>query len=340
MNESKAATIYDIAKEAQVSTATVSRVLNNPEVVSEKTKIRVHEAIEKLSYAPNALARELVTKSTNLIGLLIPDIANSFSPALIDQVVHELESNGYNIFLSITGGDPDREAKSIELMLKKRCEGIILLAARQRKIYSNKIILKLSQKNVPIVILDYFENESKVCCIRCDEEKGAEMAVQYLVEHGHKKIAMINGNENLSTYYFKRKGFLNALKQHGIAVNGDYIKTVEPYFQNGYEAAKELLECKPIPTAVFVSGEQMAVGAYKAIQEKGLKVGADISVVGFSGSRLSKAVYPAMTTISQKADELGILAAGSLIQQIDGEKPMTNILQPEIIIRDSVCSKV
>lgn len=328
-------TIYDIAVEARVSTATVSRVLNNPELVAEKTRLKVQSAIERLHYAPNALARELVTKNTNLIGLLIPDIANSFSPAIVDSVMAELEKNGYHIFLSITDADPEKELSCIDLMLKKRVEGIILLGARLLGAPSNARIAALAQQGNPVVVVDYFDDEDAVCCVRCDEQAGAALAVEHLLGLGHRSIALVNGQEELTTYHYKRLGYESALAGAGLAPRGDFCVNVPSYFEGGYEAAQQLLDLPDPPTALFVGGEQMGVGVYRAIASRGLRVGEDVSVIGFSGSPLSQAVYPALSTISQRAREMGALAAQKMLSLIAGEEAKSEVLAPVLLRRDS-----
>lgn len=332
-------TIYDIAVAAKVSTATVSRVINTPELVSEKTRAKVEEAIEKLHYAPNALARELVTKSTNLIGLLIPDIANSFSPAVVDSFVGEMERNGYNIFVSITDADPEKENKCIDIMLKKRVEGIVLLGTRRMDRLANERIGILARR-IPIVAIDYMPGAEGVCCVRCDEILGAFYATEYLIQLGHKRIALLNGNEEYTTYYYKRKGYRQAMEKYGLPVREEYCIATTPYFRGGYEACMQFLSLPEPPTAMFISGDQMAVGAYNAILSSGLKIPDDMSVVGFSGSPLSKAVYPPLSTVSQYARETGSAAAGIMLQKLRREETKERVVFQPTLVKRASCGPV
>ncbi|WP_066685734.1 LacI family DNA-binding transcriptional regulator [Christensenella intestinihominis] len=330
-----AATINDIAREAGVSTATVSRVLNNPEKVSERRKAEVERAIKKLHYAPNALARGLVTKNTNVFGFLIPDITNTFAPSIVDSFSKELEKYSYNIMVCLTDADPDKERSYINMMLRKRVEGIVLMGARQIGASSNDMIRGASRQ-IPIITLDYPIEGESLYTIHADEARGAYLAAEYLIRKGHTRIAFLNGDEAYTTYYYKKKGFEQAMRDYGIPVQNKYRITVEPHFSGGYDGALQLLQLNEKPTAIFAAGDQIAVGVYRAVHASKLKIPDDISVIGFSGSPISLGVYPALTTVAQYAQEMGEAAAHTLLHIVKGEPAeRVVVFEPKILERES-----
>jgi len=329
-------TILDIAREANVSTATVSRVVNSSGNVSDEKQMLVEAAIKKLNYEPNAIARELVTKSTNIIGLLVPDITNTYVPTVMNSFVNEIESYKYTTFLGITNADPQKELRYINIMLQKRVEALVLLGSRLRNSATDKRLAEIS-KRIPVLFMDYLpDTDGDFACVMTDEEKGTFLATEYLINLGHKRIAFLNGNTDYTTYFYKHKGFAAAMKKHGIEVQRKYMVTVDPHFNGGYLGCTQLLELSEHPTAILASGDQVAVGTYKAIFSKGLKVPDDISVIGYSGSPMSEGVYPALTTVLQFALEAGSEAAHMLRGLLKGSRTeKEKIFTPRIAERES-----
>ncbi|MDO4269458.1 MAG: LacI family DNA-binding transcriptional regulator [Eubacteriales bacterium] len=325
-------TITDIAKAAKVSTATVSRVLNFPETVSPARRERVMRVIEELHYTPNALARELVTKSTKIIGLLLPDITNTFSPTVINSFLQEMNKHGYNTLVCITNADTEKECEYIKMMSKKRVEGFVFLGSRLHNSPNDSYIDQISVKT-PVIMLDYL-NKPHVSHVMVDEEKGAYLATSYLLELGHRCIAFLNGPLSSSSYYHKHKGFLRAMREAGLEVSDKYQLTVAPNHLGGYEATSELLQYHERPTAIFAAGDQIAVGAYRAAHENGIEIPRDLSVIGFSGSPISMSVYPPLSTVAQYAQEIGEQAAYLMLELLEGKvKQKDIILEPKILQR-------
>lgn len=328
-------TINDIAKAAKVSTATVSRVLNAPETVSEARRERVLRAIEELHYTPNALARELVTKSTKVIGLLLPDITNTFTPTVINGFLVEMNRRGYNTLVCVTNADPDKEREYIEMMNTKRVEGFVFLGPRPMDTPSNDYIERIARK-IPIIMLDYLDRPD-VSHVMVDEEKGAYLATKYLIELGHKRIALLNGDPAFTTNYYKHKGFQRAMDEAGLECAPHCQFTVAPNYAGGYQAACELLQYRERPTAIFATGDQIAIGVYRAAQENGVSIPRELSVIGFSGSPASMSVYPPMSTVAQYAQEIGEQAARLMLDLLDGRQnaPRDLIFEPKVLQRRS-----
>ena len=327
--------IVDIAREAGVSTATVSRVLNNPELVSEERRKQVEAAVEKLNYSPNSLARELVTKNTNVIGMFIPEITNTFAPSVIESFEKELNRYHYNIFLCITNANPETERNYIKVMTKKRVDGLAFLGYRALNSENNDLLIKTAKKT-PVVMMDYPPSD-EMYCVQTDEEQGAFLATEYLIKLGHQKIAFLNGNPQHTSYYYKMQGYERALHAYGIEMTTKYCLTIEPNMVGGDNRAREVLQMNDRPTAIFASGDQIAIGVYKAAYTLGLSIPKDLSVIGFSGSPISNSLYPPLTTVAQYAQEMGSGAAKMMMDLIN-KNPIAErriVFEPKILERKS-----
>lgn len=329
--------IKDIARKANVSIATVSRVLNNPEKVSDEKKLLINSIIYEMNYQPNALARGLIKKATKTIGIIIPDINNLFYPAVVRGIEDVVEMSDYNVFLCNTDKDIGKEKKYINTLLEKRVDGIIFMGTRPVNPEKNEHIIRLNKK-VPVLMINDIVRGSEIYSVLTDEVEGAYRAVKYLLELGHKKIAYVTGENNYTTYQNKQKGYEIALQEYGIEVYPDYIIRDLPYALGGYNAAIKLLDSKNIlPTAIFAASDQLAMGVMKAIHEKGYKIPNDISVVGYANIPISADLFPELTTVDQFPYETGRLSAETLIKVINGEELSQKkyIMEPKLLIRKS-----
>lgn len=327
-------TIKDVAERAGVSVVTVSRAINHPEIVSEKRAQRIQKAIDDLGYTPNAAARSLVIKSTKVIGVLLPDINNIYLPSVVSTLTDELEKRGYTIFLCTTGGTREKEARIIRIMQEKRVDGMILLGTRPIEAESH--VLEQAARSIPVVILDYTTN-CNMYCVRADEAAGMELAVKHLVTLGHSKIALINGEKNFTTNFYKQIGYETALRNSGIGLRPEYIIASSPYYDGGIEGTEQLLNLPDPPTAIVTAGDQIAMGAYYAAQRRGYRIPQDISIVGFSGSPTSAYIYPPLTTVNQHGPESACQAALLLVKIIEGREISDRniIITPSLIVRES-----
>lgn len=222
------ATITDIAKVANVSTATVSRVLNSPESVSAERRERVLHAIEALNYTPNANARDLVTKSTHVIGILLPDVSNTYSPAVINTFLQKTSEFGYNSLIAITNADDQKEHDYLQMMLTRRVEGLFLLGSRKRQSANNELLNQIALRT-PVVMSDYLDLKN-VSHVMTDEEHGAYLATQYLINLGHTRIGFVHGPLSMTTNYYKRQGYLRAMQEPCSVLSG----TVSDYGFTGF----------------------------------------------------------------------------------------------------------
>jgi LacI family transcriptional regulator len=326
-------TIKDIAKLANVSHMTVSRALNDSPLVKEDTKEKIKEIARKLNYVPNYNAKSLVLNKSYNIGLFFSTIFKGTSPTFFFETVRGVNSvikKNYNLI--IRGIDDYKDYSSIE---KNRFDGIIIMSQSES---DNEFIYHVLHKNIPIVVLNREINEKSVVNILCEEKTGAYNAVKYLIENGHRDIAIIEGKEGFKSTVDRKDGFLKALIESKILINNDYIVSGEYDIESGYSAMNKLLKLKKKPTAVFCSNDDMAVGAIKAIYEKGLKVPDDISVVGFDDSEFCRYIIPALTTVRKPIKDVSQKGAEILMNMIENdENSGEKIYVPtKLKIRDSV----
>ena len=333
-------TIKDVAAMAKVSTATVSRAINSPELVSDERRQAVQAAIEALNYHPNDIARSLQRNKSKLVGVLVPDITNIFTTDVISAVGNELQRNGYAMFLAISNHSPQKEREIINLMIEKRVAGIIMLGSRRPDDASDRL-LDAAAVSLPIVAIDY-TNNCNMYCVRMDESAGIYRAVNYLYELGHRKIAFINGPTSIVSHYYKNIGYVKAMNELGLSEKIRSLTVeVSPDYAGGAKGVDMLLGSGNMPTAIVTGGDKMAVGAYYGLFANGLHIPDDMSLIGFSGSTISGYMTPPMTTVNQKSDYLGTIAANMIMEVCSGNKDVNRnvIIEPELLIRSS-CKRI
>ncbi|MEW6624533.1 MAG: LacI family DNA-binding transcriptional regulator [Bacillota bacterium] len=330
-------TINDVAKHAQTSISSVSRVLNNSGYVREEVRRRVLKAVEELQYNPNALARGLIKNKSNTIGLILPDILNPFFAHVARGVEDTARSYGYNVFLCNTDGSIEIENQYLKVLEQKRVDGIIY-AASQR---GSQLIAKLKDKGTPLVVLDRQIECVDIDTVHINNYQGAYMAVNYLVSLGHRKIAFIGGPKDIQSAVNRENGYREALQAHGLVIDEDLIKYGDFRYEGGYEGAGMLLAGKKAFSALFSANDMMAIGAINRFVEAGIKVPDDISIVGFDDIPFAKLIVPQLTTIAQPIQDMSRIAAELLLEQIEGEKKSSRevILLPKLVKRKT-CKEV
>lgn len=326
-------TIQEIAKMAGVSKTTVSRVINNKPDVHQTTRVRIQQLIRENNFQPNLFAIGKTSKKINHIGLIVPYttrsiLSNQYYVDVLQGILDEVERRSHFLLFCYV-----HKTNYVEIYNQKRVEGFILLspAALHRS-----IIHELKSANIPFISTAKVLDDPEIAYVDIENFKGAEIAINHLIELGHRKIAFA-GKPVLTSNHERLLGYKHTLREKNIAINEDYIQVVEASsIESGYNMMMRLLKLDEPPTAVFSSCDIMAFGVIKAIQEKGLKVPGDISVIGFDDILLSRNMSPPLTTIKQPAIEKGAIAAGKLIDYlVRGEKPTTQILDVELIVRDS-----
>lgn len=331
-----AITIKDIARLANVSITTVSRVINNKsEGISEATRSKILEIIKETNYQPNTIARGLVTKKTKSIGLIIPDITNPFFPDIARGVEDSANIYGYNVFLCNTDDKIDKENDYIKALKEKYVDGIIFTSS---SITESKHISEIMNNNIPIVMIDrYIKPERrKICGVFLDNYKGGYLATKHLIDLGHNNIACISGPLYTESAKERLRGYKDALAENNIKINEEIIIEGDYKIKGGALALEKLLDKKYI-TGVFACNDLMAYGAYKTLKANGYKIPNDISVVGFDDIQLSQIMEPQLTTVKQPSYDMGLMAMRMLIKLIEGKRLSKKIInfEPQLIIRQS-----
>ena len=326
-------TIYDVAALAGVSTASVSRLLNGKGQIAPATRAAIEAAVRQLGYQPNVVARSLVTKSTQTIALLLPEITNPFYGALVSGIEQRTLELGYTLLLCTTRGDPLREELYLDLLRSKQVDGALV----DGLVLPPERISRFVSEGFPIVCLDRSIDAPSVPLVQVDNKLGARIAAEHLLELGHTRIAHVTGDPALRISRDRADGYAAALRDAGIDPAPELVAPGGFTEDGGYEATRTLLARRPRPTAVFAANDLSAVGVIEAIVEKGLRVPDDVSVVGFDDLRLAAYTTPPLTTIHQPAREIGERATSLLLDLTTGKKVrrLRHLLPPELVVRRS-----
>lgn len=339
----KHVTVYDIAEEAQVSVATVSRVLNGTAPVSRTTRDRIEAIMLKHQFRPNAVARSLTKRETGIIGVLLPDITNPFFPEVFSGIEQEGLASDNTFFVCNTLGDYGRESHFLRLMREKRVDGILFMGGRVNlKACDPSLARELAEhaRGIPLVVVNGDVKNAGLTRVATDEAAGTGLAVRHLIGLGHTHIGFLGGAPHMSTTAVKLRAFRSAMRQAGLAVEERWMIPGGFSADAGREQMERLLALGRLPTAVCCVNDFTAIGAIKAAVERGLQVPADISVVGFDDILLARHVLPELTTVSQQAGELGRTAVRVLRQLMGGgARPRkTTMLAPELVLRQSTAA--
>ena len=329
------ATIQEVAKEANVSVATVSRYLNNPEVVASKTRIRVEASIKKLNYEPSLLGRNLRKLESKLLIVLIPGISNPFYTEIIDGIEDTAIEQGYNILLCQTDSDPEREETYFNLMKNKLAAGMITM---DPTVDRDKITNIASR--FPLVQCSEYDETGIVSYVSIDNKAAAYEAVKHLIDQGHRKIGMVNSDEKFLYARERKAGFVQAMNEAGIEAEEKWIYTTKNLeFDSGRNAMWHYLRQDELPTAIFSVSDILAVGLMNEAQKHNIKVPHDMSVIGFDNIAFANMFNPRLTTIGQPMYEMGQIAAKMLIDKINEKDVASSTLKHELIVRESTRKK-
>ncbi len=324
----------DVARLAGVSTSTVSHVINKDRFVSEAIIEKVEAAIKTLNYAPSALARSLKLKQTRTIGMLITASSNPFYSELVRGVERSCFERGYSLVLCNTEGDEQRMNRNLEMLMQKRVDGLLLLCTETHQ-PSLEIIRRYP--SIPTVMMDWSPFEGDSDLIQDNSLLGGDMATQYLIDKGHRRIACITGPLDKTPARLRLEGYREAMFRSGLSVPAGYEVIADFEFGGGFDAMQKLLAHAAPPDAVFIGNDAMAVGAYQALYQAGLRIPQDMAIVGYDDIELARYMTPPLTTIHQPKDELGELAIDVLINRMAEPELIQQRLQltPELMARGS-----
>lgn len=324
-------TIKDIAKLANVSHTTVSRALNNSPYINEETKSKIMALAKELNYVPNYSAKSLVLLKSYVIGVFFSSITEGTSDTFFHEIVkgvNKVIDKEYNLVIR----GIDQYSSPVD---NKNFDGILVVSQRKE---DDEFINKIIEKNIPTVVINRPVDIDNIVNIVSNDTKGSYDAVNYLIKNNHRKIAYIQGNKGFESGDFRKKAYISALQDNNIVVNEDYIMTGKYTLESGYDNMKKLLGLPEIPTAVFCANDDIAVGAMKAIDESGLKVPDDISIIGFDNNNFCNYVTPTLSSVSKDAFIMSEMGGMNLLNIINN-KPVKNeriYIESSLVVRESV----
>ncbi|SEG18248.1 substrate-binding domain-containing protein [Vibrio hangzhouensis] len=328
------ATIKEVAKEAGVSIATTSRVINNAPHTSEAAIIAVKQAMKKLGYRPNANARALVSKSSNTIGILVHDVSAPFFGAMVKAIDSVACEQGKQILIGSGYHDPVKERNAINLLMSSRCESLVI----HSKGLSDQELTELAQEIPGMMVINRSVPAIADRCIALDNFKGAYLATEFLIKNGHRKIGYIASNHDIDDAYDRKAGYLAALIDHDIEAHEELIESGEPDEIGGEQAMVNLLAKNLSLTAVATYNDDMAAGCLALIQENGIRIPEDMSVIGFDDGLIARFIYPRLTTIRYPIQVMAKQAVLEALDRAAGKEVVReqNLFAPILVKRSSV----
>jgi LacI family transcriptional regulator len=330
-------TLRDVAREAGVHVSTVSRVLNDQAAegrITQDTEERIREVARRLGYRRNAIARALRTGRTLVVGMVIPDVANLYQAGITRGAGDVLSADGYSLILASTDDDPEHARSQVSAMLGVQAEGLLYGVARE----DDAVLGGLVDEGIPVVLFNRTVEAPGVSAVVPDDHTGIRLAVEHLLELGHRDIVHVGGPEDVSSTVNRLEAFTETLRAHGlVGRHGLASRHIEA---EGHRVTAELLEQSPATTAVVAANDRLALGAIDAIRDGGRSCPDDVSVVGFNDMPYSERFSPPLTTVHISQYELGSMAARLLLETInDPGRPIeTQLAPPELVVRGSTAA--
>ena len=324
-----------MARRAKVSTATVSRTVNQVGSVDAQLAKRVRKAIEELGYYPNRQARALVSGRSRVFGLIVSEITNPFFPEIVQTFETLAVEQHYEILLTSTIHDPKRMELAVRRMIESRVDGVAILTFGMEE----ELLEHLRFRNLPLVFVDVGPKAPRVSNIRVDYADGIRQAVQHLAALRHDQIGFITGPLRLRSAVARRTAFLESMREIGLSVNADFVVEGDHRLEGGKKALQQLAELRNRPTALLCSNDMTAIGVMREAFELGIKVPQELSVVGFDDIRMAEFMTPPLTTIQMSQSELARLAFEALLKEVKRETPAPDgtefRLKTRLVLRSS-----
>lgn len=316
-------TIYDVAREAGVSMATVSRVVNGNPNVKPSTRKKVLDAIERLGYRPNAVARGLASKKTTTVGVIIPDISSIFFAELARGIEDIATMYKYNIILCNSDQNKTKEIHLINTLLEKQVDGIVFMGAK----ITDEHVEEFKRSPVPIVLAATIDTNEIIPSVNIDYKQAVIDAIEKLIEHGHKRIGMLSGPlEDPINGLQKFAGYREALEKAGIPFDEKLVVVGDYSYDSAIEAMQTFLDLDEKPTAIFAATDEMALGIIHGAQDKGYKIPDDFEVIGFDNTRLAVMVRPTLSTVVQPIYDIGAVSMRLLTKYMNKEEVDNHIV--------------
>ena len=306
-------TMKDIARETGLGLATISKYFNGG-TVREKNRVLIENAVKKLHYVPNEVARSLKTQHTRVIGVVIPELSNTFITSIISSMEDILRKHDYAVIVCDCRSDPKREKEAVEFLMHRRVDGLINMATDTTGLHLKAPL----SAGIPVLLVDRLVESlrGKVSAVIIDNIHAATQAVSKLTGLGHRKIGLVLGSPDLYTTNQRLTGYLNALKDAGITPSDKYIRYGDYTMDGGYQSVQELLRLEDAPTALFITNFEMTLGGMLALQHNAVKVPEDLSVIGFDKLELFGEIFPNLTLIRQPQMSIGRETASLMLDML------------------------
>ncbi len=334
-----AVTIDDIAKKAGVSSATISRVLNNSSYVKEETREKILKIIEEMNYVPSAIARSLSKRETSTIGIVVPDITNSYFGEIIKGISKIAEEADLNIILFNTNNNVKSELKALEEIKKHRLKGVIMTPGFGDTKFQYEFIEAIKSINIPIVLVSADLNYITLSGVFVDDILGGYLATKSLIENGHNEIGIITGMMSSSSAVNRLSGYKRALKENNISINYEYIKEGKFKLEEAYKLTKDFLRMENPPTAIIACSNRMTLGVIKALIQQKINIPNDISIIGFNRVELMDIVGINLSYIEDSPIALGESSIRLLLDIFNSKEEEYEIkrinIPPRLILKGS-----
>jgi len=333
----KRTTLKDIANVLSISTAAVSKALNDDARISVKTKKAVKQVAKELNYQPNHLASALRKGKSNLVGVIVPRTNSNFFSSVVENMEEVLNKAGYNIIITQSNESFEKECKNIDALLYTQVDGIIASMANETVDLS--YYEKIKSNGIPLILFDRGENDLNVDYVGINDYESSHMIIEHLVAQGCKRIAHIGGYRKTRIFNNRIRGYIDAVKKHDLPHDDELLIESSLTLEDGRRQIEKLLALKNRPDAVYVASDFAALGALQVLKEKDIKVPEDIKLVGFGNEPFTSLVTPSITSVSQHSEQIGKLAAETFLGYIEKdvvEQTLNKIiLDSELIVRSS-----
>lgn len=335
--KNKKTTIKDIAKTLNISAAAVSKALHDDSRISKTTKQAVRRVAKELNYQPNHLASALRKGKSNLVGVMVPRTNSNFFSSVLESMESVLHKAGYNVIITQSNESFQKECDNIDALLYTQVDGIIASMANETVDLS--YYEKIKQKGIPLILFDRGENDLNVDYVGINDYQSSHIIVEHLVKHGCNRIAHIGGYRRTRIFNNRIKGYLDALKKHGLPLEDNLLVECNLNIEDGREQMVALLDAKQQPDAVYAASDAAALGALQVLKEQNVKVPEDIKLVGFGNEPFTELVSPSITSIEQQSHEIGRISAEVFLERIAEEdlkqRLSKHILEAKLLIRES-----
>lgn len=324
--------IREVAEQAKVSIATVSRTINNVPTVNPRLAKRVWQVIRELNYIPNPQARALVSGRSGILGLIVSEITNPFFPELIQGFEDVCLENGYEILVSSTNYEPERMARCIRRMLQRKAEGVAIMTFG----IEEPLLGQLTDRNIPMVFVDVGPGGPGVSTVDVDYHKGIRQGVQHLAALGHRQIGFISGPRRLHSAQSRIAAFTRSMEECGLKLNPAWMVEGDHTLEGGMRALETLLATGELPTAIMCSNDMTAIGVLHKAYRAGVRVPLDLSVIGFDDVHLAEVMIPPLTSIRMSRTDLARAAVSALRAHIEGTNPGRGFqVDTQLVVRET-----